>query len=123
MVKFKLEIKRQVTLLQGDTATGKSYLVQLISNALQERSGGKNVINLSTSFEKLVVVSSSDQAEVLINNTSKALIIMDEDVCLPITKDLGRMIKHTDNYYLLVCRKALASIPYSMYEIYRFEDT
>lgn len=47
---------------------------------------------------------------------------MDEDVCLPLYGQLGGLIRYSNNYFLLICRNALVGIPYSMYEIYRFES-
>ena len=90
-VHYHLTVKRNITVIQGDSATGKTELLRMISD--YENNGISS--GITQICEKRCVV---------IENAS--------------WKEITRMVKGSDNYFVLVTRDSLEHLPYSIEEIY-----
>lgn len=113
-VKYEFTIKRNITIIQGDSATGKTTLVDLIREF--EQNGFESGINLS-SDKKCVVIEGNNWKEKLCN-VKDSLVFIDEGNRFISTVEFASLIKKTDNYYILVTREGLENLPYSVDEIY-----
>lgn len=113
-IKFDFEIRRNITILRGDSATGKTTLVEMIRE--YEELGPDSGIELQC--EKDCVVLSGRQWEKQLTDLSQSIVFIDEGNAFTASKEFAAAIQKTDNYYVLVTREGLETLPYSVTEIY-----
>ena len=113
-IKFDFEIRRNITILRGDSATGKTTLVEMIRE--YEELGPDSGIELLC--EKDCVVLSGRQWEKRLSDLSQSIVFIDEGNAFTASKEFAAAIQKTDNYYVLVTRESLETLPYSVTEIY-----
>lgn len=113
-IKFDFEIRRNITILRGDSATGKTTLVEMIQE--YEELGSDSGITLQC--ERNCAVLSGRQWEKQLADLSQSIVFVDEGNAFTASKEFAAAIQKTDNYYVLVTRESLETLPYSVTEIY-----
>ena len=113
-VKYEFSIKRNITVIQGDSATGKTTLVDMIREF--EQNGADSGINLS-SKKKCRVLEGNDWQENLSLMTD-SIVFIDEGNRFVESADFAKAVKNSGNYYVIVTREGLENLPYSIDEIY-----
>lgn len=113
-VKFEFDIKRNITIVRGDSATGKTTLVSLIDT--YDRLGVDSGVEVSCSRRCLTVNNSNWES--VLNSVSECIVFIDEENTVIKSDDFARKIKDTDNYYVIITRENLPNLPYSVEEIY-----
>ena len=114
LVKYEFTIRRNITVIQGNSATGKTTLVDLIRE--YQLNGADSGINLSCK-KKCVVLEGNDWQQTL-TLFQDCIVFIDEGNRFISSKDFASTIKQTDNYYVLITREGLENLPYSVNEIY-----
>ena len=112
--KYEFEIKRNITLLCGDSGTGKTTLYEMLQeyNTIGKSSG------VSVSCDKRIVTLSEAYWEQELDNIRDAIIVIDEDRNFIRSYDFAKKVRGSDNYFLLITRDYLPHLPYSVDEIY-----
>lgn len=113
-VHYFLTVKRNVTLLQGDSATGKSELLRLIQD--REENGASSGITLICDA-KCTVLTAVDW-ELRLKSMRRHIVFIDETANFLKTARFAGMVRGSDNYFVIICRDALNQLPYSIEEIY-----
>jgi len=113
-VKFEFDIKRNITIVRGDSATGKTTLVSLIDT--YDRLGADSGVEVSCSRRCLTVNNSNWES--VLNSVSECIVFIDEENTVIKSDDFARKIKDTNNYYVIITRENLPNLPYSVEEIY-----
>ena len=113
-LKYEMEFKRNITILKGDSATGKTTLVDMIQE--YNLNGSDTGINLSCDCPCRVIEGNTWQEQ--LNLIHGSLVFIDEGNRFVASKDFSREILKTDNYYVIVTRENLSTLPYSVTEIY-----
>ena len=113
-VKFEFDIKRNITIVRGDSATGKTTLVSLIDT--YDRLGADSGVEVSCSRRCLTVNNSNWES--VLNSVSECIVFIDEENTIIKSDDFARKIKDTNNYYVIITRENLPNLPYSVEEIY-----
>lgn len=113
-VKYDFDIKRNITIIRGDSATGKTTLVQMIDEVYE--SGADSGITLNCD-KQCRVLSGRDWSTILPTITD-SIVFIDEDNDFLTSTDFAEAIKASDNYYVIVTREGLPTLPYSVEEIY-----
>lgn len=113
-VKYKFEIRRNLTILKGNSATGKTTLVDMLAE--YERNGIESGITVSC--EKDCVVLAGRRWADRLAQIRDSIVFIDEDNRFVASEDFARAIKGTDNYYVIVTREPLENLPYSVDEVY-----
>lgn len=118
-VRYDFTIHRNITIIQGDSATGKTTLISMISDYynLGESSG------VSLSCEKPCVPLSGRNWQALLSSIRDSLVFIDEGNAFVNSEDFAKAIRRTDNYYIIVTREALHQLPYSVTEIYGLRES
>lgn len=111
---YIFELKRNITVLCGDSGKGKTTLFEMISE--YNRFGKKSGVSVSCDRE-IVAIDGADW-ENEIEKCSECIIVIDEDSEFIRSYDFARAVKNSDNYYLLITRNYLSGLPYSVDEIY-----
>lgn len=113
-VKFEFDIKRNITIVRGDSATGKTTLVSLIDT--YDRLGADSGVEVSCARRCLTVNNSNWES--ILNSVSECIVFIDEENTIIKSDDFARKIKDTNNYYVIITRENLPNLPYSVEEIY-----
>lgn len=75
-LRYELNLRRNITILQGDSATGKTTLIQILSDYLSARTGPGTEVFCD---RKCAVLSGeSTQAITTLKNLSETVVFVDE---------------------------------------------
>ncbi|RGI59981.1 translation initiation factor 2 [Ruminococcus sp. TM10-9AT] len=113
-VHYHLTIKRNITVIRGDSATGKTELLRMISD--YENNGISS--GITEICEKRCVVVENASWKERLATLKQCIIFIDEGAQFLRSKEFTRIIKGSDNYFVLVTRDTLEQLPYSIEEIY-----
>ena len=113
-VHYHLTVKRNITVIQGDSATGKTELLRMISD--YENNGISS--GITKICEKRCVVMENASWKERLATLQQCIIFIDEGAPFLRSKEFTRMVKGSDNYFVLVTRDSLEHLPYSIEEIY-----
>lgn len=113
-IKYEFEVKRNITVIRGDSATGKTTLIEMIREyrSLGEESG------IELFCEKNCVVIDGNDWKQQLSFVEDSIVFVDEGNRFVSSLEFASYIKNTDNYYVLVTREDLPALPYSVEEIY-----
>ena len=113
-IKYEFVLRRNLTIIRGNSATGKTTLIDMIREykSLGEESG------VELSCEKECVVIEGNGWEKQLSDVRKTVVFVDEGNRFVSSVEFARFIQGTDNYYVLVTREGLSTLPYSVEEIY-----
>lgn len=113
-VQFKLSLRRNVTVLRGRSATGKSTLVRMVAD--YEEYGADSGVELRCPCP-CTVLSGRLWRERL-ESLSGSVVFVDEGSGFVSTPEFGATAAGTDNYFVIVSREPLRALPYSVEEVY-----
>ena len=114
-VQFKLTINRNLTIIQGNSATGKTTLLDMV--AAHEELGAQSGVTVSCK----TIVGKNWRRD--LQEISGSIVFIDEGNTFVRTEDFAHEAKHSSNYYVIVARESLHQLPYSVDEIYGLKNT
>ncbi len=119
-VRYIFELVRNITVVQGNSGTGKTTLFDMISayTRLKERSG----VRIDCDMPCVALHADSDW-QVRLENIHDSIVFIDEDADYISTHDFASAVRHTDNYYVIFCRESLHELPYSVEEVYEIRTS
>ena len=117
-VAYHLEVKRNITIIQGNSATGKTELVRMISD--YNRGGISSGITLICEKE-CIALNVLDWKSYLLSAHDKIFFI-DENSAFVKTKEFAEIVMTSDNYFVLIYRDSLPQLSYSVEEIYGMRE-
>jgi len=115
---YRLELERKISVLKGNSGTGKSSLIRLISEYLEygKQSGVK--ISIDSSATLVVLTNSSDWIQIL-SSIHDTVLFIDEDVRYLYSEGFQRELWEADCYAVIVSRSGMfTAIPYSVFGVY-----
>lgn len=114
VLQYQFEIRRNITIIKGDSATGKTTLIDMIREYYEngEQSG------IFLQCDKTCVVLEGRQWKLLLRNIHDSIVFIDEGNQFITTDEFSSELKQSDNYYVIVTREGLPNLPYSVEEIY-----
>lgn len=117
--KFRFDLHRNITIVRGDSGTGKTTLYNMIADytRLQAESG----VNL-TSTKPCVALMDMDWKNQL-DGISNSIVFIDEGATYISSEKFAEAIKNSDNYYVIFNREGLHQLPYSVEEIYQIKTS
>ena len=113
-VHYFLTVKRNITVLQGDSATGKTELIRLIRE--HEENGDSSGITVRCDVECTVLTSVDWEAR--LSRLRQHIIFMDETARFVRSREFAERVRGSDNYFVIISRDDLVQLPYSVDEIY-----
>lgn len=113
-VQFNFDLLRNITVIRGDSATGKTTLIGLLSDyeALGKQSG------VNVKCDKPCRVLTGTDWQIRLENIKDSIVFIDEGNKFIKSEDFARAVRNSDNYYVLITRENLYNLPYSVEEIY-----
>lgn len=115
-LKYELNLRRNITIIQGDSATGKTTLIQIISDYLAQRTGpGTEVV----CDKPCAVLSGDAESSILrLKALHNSVVFVDEQERFLNSKAFAEAVLASDCYFVFVTRDGLHMLPYSVKEIY-----
>ena len=118
-IRYDFEIKRNITLIRGDSATGKTILVDMVREF--DENGTDSGINLKC--EKKCTALSGRNWEASLSVIQDSIVFIDEGNRFVASREFAAYIQKTDNYYVIVAREGLPTLPYSVEEVYGIRNS
>ena len=117
-VHYRLEIRRNLTILRGDSASGKSELIRLLGmyNSNPSSSG------ITLICEKECTALNEGNWKPFTELYSDRIFFIDEGNAFIRTKEFADAARGADNYFVIVSRESLPQLPYSIDEIYGLRE-
>lgn len=113
-IQFNFDLLRNITIIRGDSATGKTTLIGLLSDyeALGKQSG------VTIKCDKPCRVLTGTDWQIRLENIKDSIVFVDEGNRFIKSEEFARAVRDSDNYYVLITRENLYNLPYSVEEIY-----
>lgn len=118
-LRYKFTIERNITVLRGDSATGKTTLIDMIASYQQNGEASGITINC----EKTCTVLTGLRWQENLALIHDSIVFIDEGDKFVLSEDFARAIKDSDNYYVIATRAPLTNLPYSVDEIYGIKNS
>lgn len=115
---FEFSIKRNITVIKGDSATGKTALLHMLYEYL--RVGRESGYVVSTDADYFVYLRKEvgrDWKETLLP-LKNTVIFIEENNNFVFGEEFAEFVKTSGNYFVLVNRSPFKMLPYSIHEIY-----
>jgi predicted ATPase len=110
-VKFNLTLDWNITVIIGDSATGKTYLCDTVHNYVKfGRSSGINVI---TDVKLDVGANTFEDAIRQLRNSSNTIIFYDSDIKYVMKSEFVEAVRDSSNYVVIMCREVMDDLLYS----------
>lgn len=118
-VRYDFEIKRNITIIKGDSATGKTTLVDMIREYYEN--GISSGIEITC--DKTCAVLEGRDWKAVLNTMKERIIFIDEGNSFVKSTEFSRSVQESDNYFVIVTREGLENLPYSVEEIYGIRES
>ena len=116
-LKYEFTIRRNITVIKGNSATGKTTLIEMLREYNEEEDSG-----ITVQCDKKCVVLYGKDWEKKIQDITDSIVFIDESGRFTKSTDFANAIQHTNNYYVIVSREKLSALPYSIKEIYGIRE-
>lgn len=118
-VQFKLTINRNLTIIQGNSATGKTTLLDMV--AIHEELGPQSGVMVSCKVHCRTISGKNWRRD--LKKIANSIVFIDEGSTFVRTEEFACEAKHGSNYYVIVARESPHQLPYSVDEIYGLKNT
>ncbi|MBR3638521.1 MAG: translation initiation factor 2 [Lachnospiraceae bacterium] len=117
-LQYKFTIHRNITILRGDSATGKTTLIEMVNDFCRDGKGS----GIEVICRKKCVVLTRGKWERDLKDTKDSIVFIDEGNGFVSSKSFAHYVKNSDNYYVIATRESLFELPYSIREIYGIKN-
>lgn len=112
-LQYRFTISRNITVIKGDSATGKTTLIEMIRQYNEEEDSG---ISIKSDVPLEVVYGRNWKIQ--LDGISESIVFIDEQSRFIKSKEFAESILGSNNYYVIVTREKLHELPYSINEVY-----
>lgn len=116
---YHFTVYRNITILQGNSATGKTTLVDMIRE--HEMQGEDSAVTVNCKCPCMVVEGNTWKRQ--LEEIEDSIVFIDEGNRFTASREFADMIAKSSNYYVIVTRVPLYALPYSVGEIYGIRST
>lgn len=120
-MKYEFTIRRNITVILGDSATGKTTLVEFLN--IYARRGTGSGVRVQSDVPCVVFTAMPGLWKQSLEAITQSIIFIDEGQPFIFSKEFAEAAQVSDNYYVLITRRPLYEIPYSTKEIYGIRTT
>ena len=113
-LRYEFTIYRNITIIRGDSATGKTTLLELLAAYYRDGESSGVIVRCEV---PCVVIGGQHWRESLAP-IHGSIVFIDECNAFVKSEDFAVSIKESDNYFVIVTRDDLPNLPYSVNEIY-----
>lgn len=120
-LEYDLLFTRNVTIIRGNSGTGKTTLCEILSEYLRE--GDNSVYKVQCTCELDVLSGNWSTALLQISAKKNCLLFVDEDANYLKSKEFANSMDGSSNYFVIISRDTLKTITYSYKEVYELAST
>lgn len=113
-IRYEFELRRNLTVIRGDSATGKTTLIEMVQEYINN--GEDSSIQLICDKACFVLEGATWKGQ--LSEMHDSIVFIDEGNSFVYTREFSGEIQKTDNYYVIASREGLPTLPYSVTEIY-----
>lgn len=117
-LQYKFTIYRNITIIKGDSATGKTTLIDMIQS-YQENAEASGVSVISKCN---CVVLTANNWELNLSAINNSIVFIDEGNPFINSTAFAHAVKESSNYFVIASRNNLFTLPYSITEIYGIKN-
>lgn len=119
---YRLVLDRQVTILKGNSGTGKSTLYNLALK-LRKTKGADNSLHCNL-LDKLTFLEAEDWDEQIKKRHNRIFLVDEFESRTVASKAFAEAVTHSDNYFLIISRSGcLNYLTYSVNSVYELQAT
>lgn len=111
---YEFDIKRNITIIQGNSATGKTTLVDMLRQHMNLGSSSGIDVRCDVPCRVLEGID----WKIILANLRGMILFIDEGNDFITTEEFAAAVKGSDNYFVIITRENLYNLPYSVEEIY-----
>ena len=116
-LKYEFDIKRNITVIKGNSATGKTTLLEMLREYNEEEDSG-----ITVQCDKECVVLYGKDWQRKLQDITDSIVFIDESGRFTKSEEFASAIQDSNNYYVIVSREKLSNLPYSIQEIYGIRE-
>ena len=116
---FKFTVRRNITIVRGDSGTGKTTLYEMIAD--YTRLGAQSGVTVQCD-RPCVALTDVDWRNQL-SKISDSLVFVDEGLEEVASDGFAAAVRESSTYYIIFCREELSNLPYSVNEVYRIKTS
>lgn len=113
-MRYDFAVRRNLTIIRGDSATGKTTLIEMIREYYEN--GISSGVQLYCDKECTILSGRSWRTELAL--MEECIVFIDEGNEFVLSDEFASAAQKTGNYYVIVTREGVPSLPYSVEEIY-----
>lgn len=114
-IKYNLSFKRGITIIKGESATGKTELMRLIQ--MYQRNGASSGVKVDCDVPCQAIWRSLEDAISVIRSAKNEILFFDETDRFVLTQEFASAVKGCDCYIVIINRETLDNLAYSVREI------
>ena len=118
-LRYEFTILRNITIIRGDSATGKTTLLDLLN--AYDRDGESSGVLVKCDVPCVVI--GGQRWEENLQFIHNSIVFIDECNRFIKSEDFAVRVKESDNYFVIVTRDDLPNLPYSVKEIYGIRES
>ena len=120
-VSYSLKLNRCISIIKGDSGTGKTYLLHLLKDYI--KNGKKSGVHLSSNIQNIDVLDDERRWKDTLLKNRNYIYFADEDAKFVLTKEFSDLLKLSGSYLVYVTRSGKTGfLQYSISDVYRFES-
>lgn len=119
-IHYFLTLRRNITIIRGDSGTGKTVLYRMIQESMSKKNDGNVVLKSNAECR---VLTDASEWEFAINNRINTVFFIDEDNDFVSSNKFQVLANQNSNYFVIISREPFTNLTYSSNEIYGFRET
>lgn len=116
-IRYEFDINRNITILKGDSATGKTTLLKMLNRALLSKDSGYTVKTNAKYFVYLEDVYNIPWQQRFLSNKDHVVFIEENNDFVKSNEFLS-ILQESGCYAVIVSRESIDSLHYSIYKTY-----
>ena len=117
-VLFEFSIRRNITVIKGDSATGKTTLLRILYEYLRMGKQSGYAVSTNVSYYAYIRDEVGRDWKDALYPLKNTVVFIEENNEFVFTKEFASFVKKSGNYFVFVTRAPLKMLPYSIHEIY-----
>lgn len=118
-VHYRLVLERQITIITGNSGTGKTSFYNLIYDRVFRDNKG---ISIESDVEVVPLALPPKNWERVLNPYDNSIIIIDETSLAIHSKEFDAYVNGNNNYYILITRNPLTNLSYSVKSVFKLDS-
>ncbi|WP_322155278.1 hypothetical protein [Paratractidigestivibacter sp.] len=117
--KYQFTVRRNITVIRGDSGTGKTTLFDMVADHM--RYGEQSGVSLQCD-RPCVALTDMDWRSQLAG-FQDSIVFIDEGLKDLLSHDFAQAVRGSSNYFVIIARADLPSLPYSVDEVYKIKTS